>query len=366
MNQKFILAAVILTVLFSFSVMAAMPSAPGDFLKNTASFFKGLATGRASMDDAYLISLILYFILFLAIFIEGVRFLPFFGDKGVANKQGKAFAVAAAGLSTIALFVIETQTKISTAERLANLVSPFGVWGGFVIASIIAYITYKMIKDAGLFGEGTAYAMAIAGTVGITFAGLMLSMESLLGWGFVLMILVIIVAAVRAYALERDKTAPERAAKKEEAVQKEVARIKGAEAEAKKKREQQAKEKKFGAVTGFLIKAIEAAEDCAAELKKGKKKEAAAGAEEMISSVKNAYRELRRHRNLARGEEREAYDRLITANLQIIINEFDAEVVKKIKGKDWKNNAAEIAQALGAYRSSCGLVLNELNKIIKH
>jgi hypothetical protein len=186
--------------------VSAQLDPPGDFLDkinildNIRDFFKNVIAGNAQTDDVLFISFFLYFIVFLAIFIEGVRFLPIFGERGSTNSPGKWFAFSAAALSTVALFVLDIG-GVSQPDRVASLVAPFGIWGGLAIAALIAYITFRLIRDFETFRDQTALAMAIAGAVGVTFAGFLLNLNTLLGYSFMILILVFIGGGIRAFSL---------------------------------------------------------------------------------------------------------------------------------------------------------------------
>ncbi|MFH1405665.1 MAG: hypothetical protein ABIG52_00430 [Nanoarchaeota archaeon] len=172
-----------------------MPT-PGSSFSGLLDFFRGIFTGTATMEDAYLISFILYFVLFLAIFMEGIKIIPFFGARGEITKPGKAFAIAAAGLSTIALFIVEQGTQVSTADRISHLTAPFGVWGGVIIATILAYMAFRFIYDTELFKEHVIIAMAIAVAIGVTLAGFLLTMDTLIGWGFLILLLSFLIGLI--------------------------------------------------------------------------------------------------------------------------------------------------------------------------
>ncbi len=194
-RKTFLFFVLLLILIVLPSALAAIP-APGDALRDLTTFFTGLVSGSASMENAYFISFILYFIIFIAIYMEGLKQIPIFGARGELNKQGKWFAVAAAGLSTIAIFIVDNVTNVTMAERLSYLVSPWGVWGGVMIAAIMAYITFRFLHDSELFKEHIMFAMAIAAAVGVTLAGFLLTMENLIGWGFLIMLLVFLVGAL--------------------------------------------------------------------------------------------------------------------------------------------------------------------------
>ncbi|MBR9683288.1 hypothetical protein GOV03_01995 [Candidatus Woesearchaeota archaeon] len=177
--------------IFSIGVLAEVPT-PAEAFSNMGSFFSDLFTGSASWENAYLLSFVLYFILFMAIFVEGLRAMPLFGGKGSLSAPGKWFAFAAAMLATIGIFVGEQVTGKSTKEAVSNLVTPFGIWGAVAIAAIVAVISYKGIKDLKIFGDSVMRAMASAAAIGLMITGWIIS-PALFGWGFMIVVVVLLV-----------------------------------------------------------------------------------------------------------------------------------------------------------------------------
>ena len=236
--RKFKLYTIMLTLL-SFSAFADVGT-PGGVFRDIIDFFKGIFTGGASIEQAYLISFLLYFIIFMAVFIEGIRAVPIFGASGETNRQGTIFAVAAAALSTLALFIVDTTSKMTTTERVNQLISPWGIWGGVAIAALIAFITYRLIIQSDAFSDQVLTAMAIAAAVGVTLAGFLLSLELLVGWGFLIALVMFVVGFIRAFMNVREEGAEGRATKKEETREASVKRFKDAD-EARKARKETAK-----------------------------------------------------------------------------------------------------------------------------
>jgi len=363
---RLLLIFVLLVSLFSSGVLAAVPTA-GDALRNLGTFFKGLVTGAASMDNAYFISFILYFILFLAIFIEGLRTIPIFGAKGELNKQGKVFGVAASALATIALFVVDQRTGVSTADRVTHLVAPFGIWGGMVIAGIVAFITYKMVKDSDLFKEEILMAMAIAAAVGVTFAGFLLSLENLLGWGFLIMLLVFIVGVIRAFTLKRGETAGDRRVMKEEKTRKEVERFKGAEKELKMRKEKERREKSLNPIKGFLVKCINAVEEGVTHLKVNTPEEAEKAKDkikEFDENINIVWKELKKRRNKFKGEEKEELEKL-AASAHNLVNLVVEKKFRKSEAGVLLTYAEHIIEALDGYKLHCGEMIKRLDKLME-
>jgi ABC-type multidrug transport system fused ATPase/permease subunit len=237
--RKLKLYTIMLTLL-SFSAFANVGT-PGGVFRDITDFFKGIFTGGASIEQAYLISFLLYFIIFMAVYIEGIRAIPIFGASGESNRQGTIFAVAAAALSTLALFIVDTTSNMTTTERVNQLIAPWGIWGGVAIAALIAFITYRLIIQSDAFSDQVLTAMAIAAAVGVTLAGFLLSLELLVGWGFLIALLAFVVGFIRGFMNYREEGSEDRATSKKARREAEVKRFKDAD-DARKKRKEDAKE----------------------------------------------------------------------------------------------------------------------------
>ncbi|MBR9683289.1 hypothetical protein GOV03_02000 [Candidatus Woesearchaeota archaeon] len=354
--------SVLMTSLFSMSVIAEVPSL-GNALSGVGDFFSGLFTGAASMENAYFISFILYFILFLAVFMEGLSHVKIFGESGKLNKQGKFFAVAASALATIALFVVDQGTGMSTQERLEWLVAPFGIWGGVVLAAIVAFITYKAVKGSELFEEKTALAMAIAASVGVTFVGFLLGLENLLGWGFLIMLLVFVVGGIVAFSVKRSETKEDREEKKERQAKKVVESKKEAEGKADKEKRIAKRRKRLDNARDLLLNCIESADETISSLKGDDRKKAKGSAKDFDKYVRIAWKGVSQQSGKEEGSVKTKLEKL-AGTLQNIKDHFGEQVLDKISTEDWKANVKEVNIALVAYKKHCGAIVNELGKFL--
>jgi len=215
MKNKFLTSLFISLIALSFTVLAEIPT-PGKALTDAGAFLVGLVRGGVTIEGMYLLSFVLYFIVFMAIFVEGVKYLPFFGARGEVSGSGKWFAFAAAGLATVGIFFTEKALGKGMKEIVESVVMPFGFWGGIVIAGIIAFISYKGIRDVGIFKDSVMKAMALALSIGLMITGWLLS-PALFGWAFYLWIIIFgfgFVGYVVNHFGKRDKKLAEKGLKK--------------------------------------------------------------------------------------------------------------------------------------------------------
>ena len=216
--MKKMLTCLFIFSLLSFSALAAVPS-PSEAFSGLGGFFTGLFTG-ASSDNLYLLTFLLYFILLMLLFLEGIRYLPIFGGTGESSAAGKWFAVAAAGLSTISIFIAEQTTGKSTKEIISGLMSPWGIYGGLAIAGFFAGTAYHVISNMDYFKEKTMMKMAIAASIGLSVTGFLLSKDTFLAWSYVILFLVFIVGFGSSWFIHRADTAGDRADRTEEKAEK--------------------------------------------------------------------------------------------------------------------------------------------------
>ncbi len=193
MKKGFILLLVLFTALLSFSVSAEILTI-GGASSGFVDWLKTLFTGGLSIEDLFLPSLLLYFMLFMAIYYEGLFRLPIFGRRREVSKAGSAFAFAAASLTTFAIFMIDDH--VSMKDRLEHLLAPFGIWGAFALAAIIAFIAYRAVRDSEVFDEGILGPMAITAAIACMFVGFLLGLGNLLGWGFLIALLVLLIGLI--------------------------------------------------------------------------------------------------------------------------------------------------------------------------
>src|SRR3989344_4478245 len=329
MKKRLLSLTGLFLAIFSFSTLAvttpstAIPQV-GTVFSNTYRFFRDLVTGNANIHDAYFISFILYFVVFLAIFMEGLSRIPVFGEKGKVSKPGKAFAIAAAGLASIALFIVDQSSGISTTERLSSLIAPWGVWGGLLIAGIIALITFRFVKDSDTFKEKTVLVMAIAAAVGITFAGFLLTMENLVGWGFLIMLLAFVAGGINHYV----EGEPTRKTAREDKENKEMERIKKAKDDKRIDDEKEDKKKEVSPIKDTLKDALDSCAEVRAYLTRGNRKLAYDEIQELNSHLDKTWKQLGVLRRKYGGDDAEKITKIIDE-----VQAAQEEFLKEVKGK---------------------------------
>ena len=373
MNKKISIMAVytFLISIFSFTALAQV-AAPSTFFSNTYEFFRGIFTGNANIEAAYFISFVLYFIVFLAIYMEGLRVTPIFGAGGTINKQGKVFAVAASALSTIAIFFVEQSTGVSSIERLNHLLAPWGVWGGVAISAIVAFITYKLIKDSDTFDDNVAYAMAFAAAVGVTFAGFLLTIDLLIGWGFLITILVALVGLFAFLKKKRDEGADDRDEKKKTARDKEVQRYKDADDARKKRRDRKKREDKLKTVTSPLIESLTTARDLIDSLDSGNtgnRERAVANSHinhrKLNDDLKKVNNNLRKILRREKDKETHSFlDRLYTSS-GVAKRQIKNVDIPATDATRWKNKVTKASKEVSNARNICALILDHINEYVK-
>ena len=137
----------------------------------------------------YGLAFLLYFMLFYGIYAAALKFVPTFaGDNGL-NHQGKVVAIALSGLTLLSLFVFTKGNIMSVMEKLLG---PFGVFGGLMLACLFAGITYFGITGAN--NSSTFAWVATAAAIGMIFAGLILTKDTLMSWGFLILLIALPIA----------------------------------------------------------------------------------------------------------------------------------------------------------------------------
>lgn len=204
MKFKFLLSLFVL-ILLAGSVWAAntVPS-PGDAFRQIIDFFSTI-TISSNTNFYYFLVFLLYFIIFVAIFAELVKRLPLFGASGELSTAGKWFVGAVAGLATLGIFLVQQATGKSALEVLGSLVAPFGVWGGVALGGIIAYLSYEGLKSFPFFEKHKILVAAIAFAIGMLLVGVIFGWNSLLAWGYMIMAIAIVIAALENWWRNREK-----------------------------------------------------------------------------------------------------------------------------------------------------------------
>lgn len=131
----------------------------------------------------YTLTFILYFILLYAIYSSAAKYLKIFEDPNKPsglNKSGKIFSVAASLITTLSLFYFGNR---SITKLLQNLLDPFGIFGGLLIACVVFMIVYFGFRTADPNDNSWKIAMCLAG-LGMVLAGKIASKPNISTWGW--------------------------------------------------------------------------------------------------------------------------------------------------------------------------------------
>lgn len=138
-----------------------------------------------NQNIVYGLTFIFYFMLFYGIYAAALKFVPVFKNGDSLGHQGKVVAIALSGLTLLALFVL---SKGSITQLLEQLLSPFGVFGGLLLAALFAGITYFGIRG-GDPNSATFAWVATASAIGMILAGMILLKDNLMSWGFLILLI---------------------------------------------------------------------------------------------------------------------------------------------------------------------------------
>ncbi|MBT3406920.1 hypothetical protein HN419_07230 [Candidatus Woesearchaeota archaeon] len=154
-------------------------------LNELSRFFFYLQRVLRDLYIIYGITFLLMFALQTAIVIAAMRKVDVFkkGKKEV-NKQGKIVAVCMALLSNFAIFYWAAKYK-SMVMILNQVLTPFGVFGGFMIAAVMFMIIYMGFKDDNKEKAWKA-ALVAAGLTMMAFA-FWFSYPNVMAYGFLIM-----------------------------------------------------------------------------------------------------------------------------------------------------------------------------------
>ena len=267
MKKRILFLSLFVLTILSFSAFAQGVPSPSEAFSGLGDFFTGLFTGATDSSNLYLLTVLFYYVIFMVLFMEGVRLLPLFGNRGEINASGKWFAWAAAGLATLGIFIAEQASGKSVQEIMVGVLSPFGVYGGFAIAGLLAWITFHTISHMETFKEKTVTAMAFAAAVGLSVAGYILSMNNLLGWSYIILLLVFIFGCipnlVSAWS-NRDKSSPSTVDKVKEFY------TRGPRAKKEKRKETKKTKKDTKKVEKFALAELSLLKDIRGDIEKSK------------------------------------------------------------------------------------------------
>ncbi len=356
---------VVVLLLLSFSVFANV-STPSTLVNDISNFFSGLFSGDANIEDAYFISFVLYFILFLAIYTEGLMRVNIFGKRNKLSKQGKVFAMAAAALSTVALYIVDVSSGVSTAEKIEKLMAAFGIWGAIALAAILSFITYRFIRDSELVeDDNILIAMAFAGAIAVTLVGLLLGLDNLTGWGFLAILVVLLIGMAMHYSAKSpDEVASRRAARE--------ADITEAEDDYRGRRDGRRRRHHVSHPLSALVEALNASEELDHQLQRGR---AAGRREDAHRRSEHYHHELNEHLNHAwrylrrlRRHDHAMFDRM-AAECQHAYRLAEDIRIPRHDGDDWDDRTREIHEDIygdHGIRAIIGHLIQQLQRYRDH
>tara|TARA_Y100000310_G_scaffold324914_1_gene387495 strand:- start:8006 stop:9187 length:1182 start_codon:yes stop_codon:yes gene_type:complete len=350
----------ILTIL-SYGVLATSHSTGTSIVNNILAFFKDILKGGLQPEHAYFLSFMFYFIVFMAIFMEGLRATPLFGTARSINKQGKTVAVAAAALSTVALFVVDTTSgkTVPPTQKLLSLVKPWGLWGGVIIAAIMALVTYRLVRNSETFDNSILAPAAIAAAIGVTFAGFILSEGTLIFWGFAITLLAILVGILRYFFLGRFGTPEERRTRREtERAQQEA--------------DESADDRRslLEAIIGFLVRAERAANDM---IDNQLQNQTAAAVTSARAVARDLGTNLRNARNQLRDLSTENAQHAAVLNEMVryanyLLSQYNSEIRSRIPAHtatDFTSEVTRIHDVCDQLRGEIGYLITQIQDFIR-
>ncbi|HLC66574.1 MAG TPA: hypothetical protein VJK52_02950, partial [Candidatus Nanoarchaeia archaeon] len=148
------------------------------------------------------ISFLLFFMLLYAVIIAPLARIKIFkGDHGV-TKPGKIAAVAIALLATVGIFY---GYGGKAPAALFNILAPFGVFGGLVLALVIFLLIFMGFRES---GTGSAFPIALTtAALAMILAGALLSEPNIsaIGWiiagiAVIVFLIMMVISAMRGSA----------------------------------------------------------------------------------------------------------------------------------------------------------------------
>ena len=143
----------------------------------------------------------------------------------------------------------------------------------------------------------------------------------------------------------------------------------------KKKREQidegkeiSRKKNRFDPIKGFLIRCIDHAEEGIVHANEDtidEAKETKLNVRKFITDIRIAWRELKKVRNKATGEEKEMLEALVIQAQMLIEAAAKVTVFKESDFNEWIKNADQIKKVLNDFKVRCGNIINELDKLME-
>lgn len=182
-NRTIILALISLVLSSSFASAASLNILNGPF--------QTLMELLRNQNSVFFFTVVFFFMLLYGIYAVGLKFVPAFKGGNGLSRQGKVVAISLSGLSTLSVFYF---TKGGIRQVLENVLDPFGVFAGVALAALFAGISYFGIK-----GNSNEKSFALIGAAlgfGLVVSGMILTSDSMMSYGFLLMLIAMIFGLV--------------------------------------------------------------------------------------------------------------------------------------------------------------------------
>lgn len=143
----------------------------------------------------FFLTFLLFFMLLYAIYAALAQRLRVFGGEQGLSRQGKILSVALAMLTTLSIFYF-TRGK-SMDQILKDVLEPFGVLGGLVIALVIFLLIYNGFREDMGRGFAATLALLLAGLT-LVVVGAALTHPNIMSWGWIIAAIAILIVGIGA------------------------------------------------------------------------------------------------------------------------------------------------------------------------
>lgn len=157
---------------------AVLAQVPAGVTRVFRSFWSYLQNEFVVFGFTYL----LFFMLFYSIYAALAARIRIFQSEGHGiSRQGKIFSVALSMLTCFAVFYFTRAMGIK--QVLTDVLEPFGIFGGLVVALVIFLLIYRGFRDDIGTGFAGILGLLLAGLV-LVVVGAALNYPNIMGWGY--------------------------------------------------------------------------------------------------------------------------------------------------------------------------------------